>query len=163
CAQFQPCPRQRLVGRAPSSMLFHMPPGSFNSHSGAPADAELAAGEADHGAGVGARRSTRTTPGRKPDQERPPYQPPHGVVLHNDDLNTFDFVMACLRRVFGYTTPKAFLLTMRAHATGQAVIWVGMKEHAEFKAEQLSLCGPDPVMKGRGARPLGVSVVPLED
>lgn len=140
-----------------------MSSGSFNSHSGAPADAEPAAGEAAPGVHGGALRVTRTTPGRKPDQERPPHQPPHGVVLHNDDLNTFDFVMACLRRVFGYTTPKAFLLTMRAHATGQAVIWVGMKEHAEFKAEQLTLCGPDPVMRRRGAKPLGVSVVPLED
>lgn len=137
-----------LVDAPPSSMLIHMSSASPNSETDA-----LVTG------------ATKAPPQRKPasGQPRPDRQPPHGVVLHNDDVNTFDFVMACLRTVFGYTTPKAFLLTMRAHATGQAVIWVGMKEHAEFKAEQLSLCGPDPVMKGRGARPLGVSVVPLED
>src|SRR5690606_11632317 len=130
--------------------LFHMSAAPSNSDAGAAAVPSL---------NEAARRRRRPVS----DERRPGAQPPHGVVLHNDDVNTFDFVITCLRRVFGYTTPKAFLLTMRAHATGQAVIWVGMKEHAEFKAEQLTLCGPDPVMRRRGARPLGVSVVPLEE
>lgn len=136
-----------------------MPAAPSNSQTEAPVSgAERVQGESRQARSGRKRAPTQRVPGRRPEEG----QPPHGVVLHNDDVNTFDFVMACLRRVFGYTAPKAFLLTMRAHATGRAIIWVGMKEHAEFKAEQLTLCGPDPLMRRRGALPLGVSVVPLE-
>jgi ATP-dependent Clp protease adaptor protein ClpS len=80
------------------------------------------------------------------------------VVLHNDDINGFDYVVATLRKVFRYGGPKAFLLTLRAHLTGRSVIWSGSLEVAELKADQVRSCGPDPYKVARGARPLNVSV-----
>jgi ATP-dependent Clp protease adaptor protein ClpS len=90
-------------------------------------------------------------------------QPPYAVVLHNDDVNSFDFVIEVLRKVFHYERLKAELLTLQAHETGRAVIWSGSLEVAELKADQVRACGPDPRMSAVGALPLRVTLEPLPD
>jgi ATP-dependent Clp protease adaptor protein ClpS len=92
---------------------------------------------------------------------RPKRQPPYAVILHNDDLNTFEFVAGVLKRVFGYATPKAIHLTMEAHLQGRSVVWSGSLEVAELKADQIRSCGGDPEMRHKGAGALGVSIEPL--
>ena len=87
-------------------------------------------------------------------------QPPYAVILHNDDINGMEFVIAVLRKVFGYTVEKCVDLMLVAHKTGRAVVWVGALEVAELKADQIRSCGPDPDQKSKGAQPLGVSVEP---
>ncbi len=87
-------------------------------------------------------------------------QPPYAVILHNDDLNTMEFVVLVLRKVFGYTLTKCVELMVEAHEKGRAAVWVGSLEVAELKADQIRSCGPDPQQKARGAHPLGVSVEP---
>ncbi len=93
-------------------------------------------------------------------KNRPRTQPPYAVILHNDHVNGFDHV-GSLRKVFGYGRIKAFRLTLQAHVSGRALVWSGMREHAELKAEQLTSCGPDPVMRASGANALSVSIEPL--
>lgn len=88
-------------------------------------------------------------------------QPPYAVVLHNDDINGMDFVVGVLRKVFNYGRVKAVWLMLKAHVSGQVIVWTGSLEVAELKADQLRSCGPDPNMKHRGAPPLSVSVEPL--
>ena len=85
------------------------------------------------------------------DENRGQAPPRYAVVLHNDDVNGFGFVVENLRRVFGYGAVKAFWLTFRAHCTGRSVVWAGVFEVAEFKAERLSSCGPDPDRAAAGA------------
>ena len=87
-------------------------------------------------------------------------QPPYAVILHNDDLNSIEFVVSVLNKVFGYSIPKCAELTMEAHHKGKAVVWVGAMEVAELKADQITSYGPDPVAQDRGAEPLLVSVEP---
>jgi ATP-dependent Clp protease adaptor protein ClpS len=87
-------------------------------------------------------------------------QPPYAVVLHNDDLNTMEFVLIVLHKVFGYDERKCMELMLEAHQKGRAVVWVGPLEVAELKADQIRSCGPDPLTKHRGAQPLGVTVEP---
>jgi ATP-dependent Clp protease adaptor protein ClpS len=87
--------------------------------------------------------------------------PPHAVVLHNDDLNSCEFVVEVLQKVFRYPQPKAVTLMMHAHLRGRSLIWSGQKEVAELKADQVRSCGPDPIAKARGASPLRVTVEPL--
>ncbi|MCZ2343746.1 MAG: ATP-dependent Clp protease adaptor ClpS [Bacteroidales bacterium] len=87
-------------------------------------------------------------------------QPPYAVILHNDDVNTMDFVILVLRKVFGYTVEKCFALMLEAHETGRAVVWIGALEVAELKADQIHCCGPDPARLDAGAQPLGVTVEP---
>jgi ATP-dependent Clp protease adaptor protein ClpS len=88
-------------------------------------------------------------------------QPPYAVILHNDPVNGFGYVVDVLRKVFGYGRSKAYWLTLKAHCTGRSIIWVGALEVAEFKAEQLRACGPDPDAISAAALPLGVSIEPL--
>jgi ATP-dependent Clp protease adaptor protein ClpS len=87
-------------------------------------------------------------------------QPPYAVILHNDDLNTMEFVVIVLRKVFGYAVEKCLELMLEAHEKGKAAVWIGALEVAELKADQIRSCGPDPVQKAKGAQPLGVTVEP---
>jgi ATP-dependent Clp protease adaptor protein ClpS len=89
------------------------------------------------------------------------HQPPYAVILHNDPINGFDFVIGVLSKVFGYGTPKAFWLTLQAHVTGRSHVWTGSLEVAELKADQVRSCGPDPAQKSKGAGPLAVTIEPL--
>jgi ATP-dependent Clp protease adaptor protein ClpS len=90
-------------------------------------------------------------------------QPPYAVVLHNDDDNGFDYVVEVLRKVFNYGFTKAFWLTLKAHITGRSIVWSGALEVAEFKADQVRSCGPDPRTRSsqHGAMLLRVSVESL--
>jgi ATP-dependent Clp protease adaptor protein ClpS len=83
------------------------------------------------------------------------------VILHNDDINTFEFVISVLQKVFRYEEQKAIVLTLEAHVKGRSIVWSGSKEVAELKVEQMHSCGADPEMHHRGAQPLKVSIEPL--
>jgi ATP-dependent Clp protease adaptor protein ClpS len=88
-------------------------------------------------------------------------QPPYAVVLHNDNINTFEWVIKVLSKVFGYGYWKCLKLAMRAHTSGQSVVWSGALEIAELRAEQIVSCGPDPARVEAGARPLRVTLEPM--
>ncbi len=108
---------------------------------------------------VPARETTtkpRTAPGTS---ARPKLQPPYAVVLHNDPLNGFPFVTGVLCKVFRYGSGKAFWLALKAHTAGRSIVWTGVLEVAELKAEQIHACGPDP--EAPAAKPLKVTVEPL--
>ncbi|MEM6333507.1 MAG: ATP-dependent Clp protease adaptor ClpS [Planctomycetota bacterium] len=89
---------------------------------------------------------------------RPRRQPPYAVVLHNDESVDINFALDTLRVVFGFGADRAAELVTRVHETGRAVVWSGMREHAELKAEQISSRTGDPgIHAGRRPR-LTVSV-----
>jgi ATP-dependent Clp protease adaptor protein ClpS len=95
----------------------------------------------------------------KPDTERTTQrQPPYSVILHNDDVNTMDFVVLVLQKVFGYTVEKCVQLMLEAHKADRCIVWTGTREVAELKADQIHSCGPDPDREG--AEPLRVTVEP---
>ncbi|MCA9257490.1 MAG: ATP-dependent Clp protease adaptor ClpS [Phycisphaerales bacterium] len=93
---------------------------------------------------------------------KPKRQPPYAVILYNDNVNSFEFVIETIQKVFGFQTGKAIELMLEAHHTGRSLLWSGMKEHAEFKADQVRSCGSDPDMTHLGARPLRVSIEPQQ-
>jgi ATP-dependent Clp protease adaptor protein ClpS len=95
------------------------------------------------------------SPAKRP---KPRRLPPYAVVLHNDNVNGFDYVVGVLRKVFRYGTARAFWLTLRTHVAGRCVVWTGSLEVAEFKADQICSLGPDPRKRSFGARPLRTSV-----
>ena len=68
---------------------------------------------------------------------RPKLLPPYHVLIENDDHHSQQFVVAVLRKVFGYDDTKAAELMMTAHTAGEAVVWTGPKEVAELKLDQL--------------------------
>lgn len=68
---------------------------------------------------------------------RKPY-PNYKVIVLNDDFNTFQHVANCLLKYIpGMTEERAWELTNQVHFQGQAIVWVGPLEQAEFYHEQL--------------------------
>ncbi|HEV3204846.1 MAG TPA: ATP-dependent Clp protease adaptor ClpS [Gemmataceae bacterium] len=63
--------------------------------------------------------------------------PPYNVILENDDLHSFDFVVEVIQKALGYAKEKAWTFTVQAHNSGRAVVWTGPKEVAELKLEQI--------------------------
>lgn len=55
---------------------------------------------------------------------------PYDVVLHNDDVNTIDYVVVCLVQVIGVGTKKAGMLALDVHENGEAVVWNGPHDEA---------------------------------
>ena len=94
-------------------------------------------------------------------RDKPKRHLPYAVVLLNDDLHSFPFVIETLQKVFHYCWLKAFLLTWKIHTRGRAAVWTGALEVAEFKRERIRGCGPD-VYALRPVRiPLGCVLEPL--
>lgn len=87
-------------------------------------------------------------------------EPLYAVVLHNDDFNTFGFVIGVLGKVFAYGGAQGYWHALKVHCKGRSVVWTGTLEIAESRAEQIRSCGADP--NGRkGVQPLVVTVEPL--
>jgi ATP-dependent Clp protease adaptor protein ClpS len=92
---------------------------------------------------------------------KPRQAPRYAVILHNDDHNGMDHVILVLRKVFHYEVEKCIQLMLEAHKTGRSVVWTGLLEPAELKADQIRACGPDPVAKANGACTLAVTIEPV--
>jgi ATP-dependent Clp protease adaptor protein ClpS len=101
------------------------------------------------------------TPQEARPAKKPKRQPRYAVILHNDDVNTAEFVIGVLQKVFHYDQPKAFQLMLRAHVSGRSAVWTGVLEVAELKADQIRSCGGDPLRAADGAGPLRVTVEPV--
>lgn len=50
------------------------------------------------------------------------------LVLHNDDVNTFDFVIECLMGICGHTLEQAEQCTILVHYKGRCVVKSGSIE-----------------------------------
>jgi ATP-dependent Clp protease adaptor protein ClpS len=67
---------------------------------------------------------------------------PWHVILHNDDVHLADDVASWLvASVPGLSSQDAWLITLQAHNTGQAVIITCPKEEAELYQERLQSYG----------------------
>lgn len=65
------------------------------------------------------------------------------VILHNDEITTFEFVIELLMTIFRKDAQEAFKLTNEVHNSGSALIVVTNLERAELYVEQVhSLARP---------------------
>lgn len=94
-------------------------------------------------------------------RRRPRVQPPYGLIVLNDDLHTFDYVIETFQKVFGYDATKATLLALAIHFSGRTIVWSGTRELAELKLEQIRGAGPDLYASVRVEFPLGAYIEPL--
>ena len=63
------------------------------------------------------------------------------VILFNDDVNTFEHVIACLMSIFGHNAQLAVDITLEAHTKGRAIAEVEPREQAEQHAAALKRQG----------------------
>ena len=90
--------------------------------------------ETDRGCAVAA------SPVKKPGvpKRRPKQLPPYKVLLHNDDVNTFESVIAAILKLTTLQPQEAILRTLEAHETGVALLLVTHKERAELYQDQFA-------------------------
>lgn len=55
------------------------------------------------------------------------------VLVHNDDVTPYDFVILILRQVFGLSPSQAERVTLRAHVTGVAHVMTLPVEEAKHR------------------------------
>ena len=61
------------------------------------------------------------------------------VIVLDDDFNTFEHVSTCLvQYIPQMSSDRAWELTNQVHFEGQALVWTGALEQAEFYHQQLS-------------------------
>jgi ATP-dependent Clp protease adaptor protein ClpS len=89
--------------------------------------------------------ASSATPVKAPERSaqvtRKPY-PNYKVIVLDDDFNTFEHVHACLMKYIpGMISDRAWELTHQVHDEGQAIVWAGPQEQAEFYHQQLSRAG----------------------
>lgn len=94
-------------------------------------------------------------------RSRPRRLPPYAVVLENDNQHSVPYVIDALRKVFGYGWFKSLRLTMKVHLRGQAAVWTGPLETAEFKRDRMRSIGPDLYTRKPVNFPLRVKLEPL--
>ena len=61
---------------------------------------------------------------------------PYRVLIHNDDVTPYDFVIQVLRAVFHLSAPEAEAVTWEAHTRGAAVVMVLPLEEAKHRVGQ---------------------------
>lgn len=73
-----------------------------------------------------------------PAKRKPKRLPPFKVLLHNDDTNTFEHVIATIVRLTALDTRQAMLRALEAHETGVSLLLTTHKERAELYQEQFT-------------------------
>lgn len=83
---------------------------------------------------------TAVAPEKKPapPQKKPKKLPPFKVLLHNDDVNTFEHVIASILKLTTLEPQQAILRTLEAHELGVALLLVTHLERAELYQEQFA-------------------------
>jgi ATP-dependent Clp protease adaptor protein ClpS len=87
-------------------------------------------------AGTGTKPARSTATAARPQRAEPRLLPPYKVILHNDDKNDFDHVIATIMMLCGLNKQDAELRTVEAHSTGCALLLVTHRERAELFVEQ---------------------------
>jgi ATP-dependent Clp protease adaptor protein ClpS len=105
--------------------------------------------------------AAESSPQEKRSSSKPKKQPPYAVVVLNDELHTFNYVIETFMKVFGYPAEKCFQLATEIHIRGRSIVWSGSKEVAELKRDQIRSAGPDFYASKKVAFPLGVVIEPL--
>jgi ATP-dependent Clp protease adaptor protein ClpS len=90
-------------------------------------------------------------------------QPPYNVILWNDDDHSYEYVIAMLMELFGYTVEKGFLMAKEVDTTGRVIVLTTTKEHAELKRDQIHAYGKDAYISAcKGSMKATIEPVPGE-
>ena len=63
------------------------------------------------------------------------------VIVWNDPINLMSYVTLVLRKLFGYSEPKATELMLQVHNDGKAIVASGTREKAEYDVSRLHAHG----------------------
>ena len=61
----------------------------------------------------------------------------YNVILYNDDVTPFDYVIAVLIQIFSYDVNEALQITLHVHENNSAIIATTSMENAYAKVEEV--------------------------
>jgi ATP-dependent Clp protease adaptor protein ClpS len=97
------------------------------------------------------------------DAAEPKRQPRYNVLLWNDDDHTYEYVIAMLMKLFGYTAEKGFIMAKEVDTSGRVIVLTTTKEHAELKRDQIHAYGKDVYISTcKGSMKASIEPVPGE-
>jgi len=97
--------------------------------------------EQSHNAVADVERPVQATqqPGKPAEVRNKPRQlPPYKVLLHNDDVNTFEHVITSIVKLTTLSTQEAIIRTLEAHECGLALLLTTHRERAELYIDQFA-------------------------
>lgn len=71
-------------------------------------------------------------------RNKPKQLPPYKVLLHNDDVNSFEHVIASILKLTTLTPQEAIIRTLEAHESGLALLLTTHRERAELYIDQFA-------------------------
>ena len=105
--------------------------------------------------------TTRPSPGKAHTKPQTKRQPQYSVIVLDDDLHSFDYVIDALSRICGHSRETAYRLAVEIDGKGLAAVWSGTMELAELKRDQIIGFGPDIYASIPVNFPLGCYIEPL--
>lgn len=73
----------------------------------------------------------------KETKQKPAFDVPWNVVVHNDPVNLMSYVTMVFQKVFGYSRERAERHMLEVHHKGRSIVWTGNREPAECHVQQL--------------------------
>lgn len=77
------------------------------------------------------------------DNKRTKKQPLYHVFLLDDDDHTYEYVIGMIRKLFGFSNEKSYILASQVDNSGQVIIDTTTLERAELKRDQIHAFGRD--------------------
>ncbi|MDR2170159.1 MAG: ATP-dependent Clp protease adaptor ClpS [Planctomycetaceae bacterium] len=88
--------------------------------------------------------TTLVRPKNKPENKsQEEKEPRFNVILWNDDVHTFEYVIVMLQALFGFPPVAGLKLANEVHFTGRAIVFTSSLTEAEIKRDQILAFGPD--------------------
>lgn len=73
--------------------------------------------------------------------------PLYHVILHNDDLHTYEYVVVMLMQLFFKTAEQAYHHACEVDRAGVTIVETTTLERAELKRDQIKAFGKDPLIE----------------
>ena len=71
---------------------------------------------------------------------------PYNVILLDDDVHSFEYVVHMLKTLFGHPPERGYRMAVEVHTTGRVIVATTNLEQAELKRDQIHAFGPDPLI-----------------
>jgi ATP-dependent Clp protease adaptor protein ClpS len=92
---------------------------------------------------------------------KPRRQPRYHVVLWDDPVHTYDYVIAMMRELFHMSEVQGRKLAEEVDTHGRAICLTTTMEHAELKRDQIKAYGRDPnSMRCKGSMSASIEPAP---
>lgn len=97
----------------------------------------------------------------KQSKPKPKRQPRYNVILWDDPVHTYNYVIEMMQKLFHHSPIEAFKIATEVDKKGKAICYTTSKEVAELKRDQIHAFGADPHSRSPSGS-MAASIEPAE-